>query len=201
LFLLVALSFRVLMKAPRELRSRRLRQGALGVVVLATALIAVSGRAALRFQVNDLGEGRGCTYISTVHGIESTFPGGVGFGNFQWAFPQYRMLECGIDGIWDRGHNFYLEGLLTLGLPFVFFSAACIGVIVVSVVRGLRSRGLANKLGYLAASCAGLILCHSAVDFSLQIPGMNVFVAIIFGAIIGVIKSAAIPGSIRVGAR
>ncbi len=60
-------------------------------------------------------------------------------------FPAYRDPACGISGTWERAHNFYLEALINLGLPFILAAIIVIiglvGVLIAASVPGARRAG------------------------------------------------------------
>ncbi len=152
--------------------------------LLAVLLIGLvfADRALFRAEVQGLDDARFCVAPSIFTAARDNSLVGTGFGTFRWFFPAYRDAQCGIVGIWDRAHSVYLEGYLGLGV--VFWIALAIGVLflLATFVRGLRERR--RKRGYAALGLAGLVLvlAHSAVDFSLQIPGFAAVFAAVMAA-------------------
>ena len=158
------------------------------------ALIAVVGAFALfgersvyRMQEQGADDGRWCAFASTWEAIRDNWVFGTGFGTFQDVFPMYRHAECaGIFGVWERAHNVYLEGMLGLGL--VFPIALFIGLItlVATFVHGMRARHAMRFVPVGGFSILCLVALHSLVDFSLQIPGFNVYFAAAMAAAVTV---------------
>ena len=107
---------------------------------------------------------------------------GTGFGTFRDVFPAYRNPSCGMDGVLDLAHNFYLEGWISLGLPFVILAAIIVVALVYTMVMGIRERRQ-----YRWAPAAGLAILilqimHNSVDFSIQNPGVAAVFACLTGA-------------------
>lgn len=153
--------------------------GALALAVLQVMGAGVSSR----FDVEGLASaGRMETYRSTLRLIAEHPWFGTGLGTFAWSFPAYRSGSLSVWGIWDRAHSTPLELAADLGLPLAGLIAVAWLAILAVVVRGvrLRRRGLAYPV--VALSVAVLALCHSAVDFSLQIPGYAIVVFALVGA-------------------
>jgi O-antigen ligase len=126
---------------------------------------------------------RTCAFNSTWRAIEDNFWGGTGLGTFQDVFPQYRTADCGLEGHWNQAHNFFLEGLLSLGV--VVFGACLLAVylpLIAAYARGTRER---RRLRFVPLMCLSVLITltlHSLVDFSLQIPALAVLASAILGA-------------------
>ena len=112
---------------------------------------------------------------------------GTGFGTFRDVFPMYRHAECaGIFGYWDRAHDVYLEGFLGFGILFPIVLVIGVTALVWTLVRGVRLRRSLRHIPIAGLSGLVLTLLHSAVDFSLQIPGFNVYFAAAMAAAVTV---------------
>lgn len=157
-----------------------------GLLIIVGLFALFAGRSVYRMEEQG-SEGRWCAFSSTIAAIKDNWIFGTGFGAFQDVFPVYRDSDCvGIFGIWERAHNFFLEGWLGLGLPFL--AALAVGYLVLTSVfiRGVKVR---HKLRFVPVmGLAALILAslHSVVDFSLQIPGVGVYFAAIMAATVTV---------------
>lgn len=106
---------------------------------------------------------------------------GIGYGNFESAFPAYRPDALGSLGIWDRAHSTPLELAVELGIP-----AACLVIVTClwyfyHLLSGSLRRRRDRYIPIIGASVATLGLLHTSIDFSLQIPGFGVFFAAITG--------------------
>jgi O-antigen ligase len=107
---------------------------------------------------------------------------GTGLGTFMWSFPAYRSANVPMWGIWDIAHSTPLELASDLGLPLaVLVTLAWLFVLAV-LVRGMRTRrrDLTAPVGAFAIVVLGL--AHSAIDFSLQIPGYSIVVFSLLGS-------------------
>jgi len=157
-----------------------------GLLIIVGLFALFAGRSVYRMQEQG-DEGRWCSYASTMAAIKDNWVFGAGFGAFQDVFPVYRDSDCvGIFGVWERAHDFYLEGWLGLGLPFLVALAIGYLVLIAAFVRGVRVR---HKFCFIPVmGLAALILAslHSVVDFSLQIPGLAVYFAAIMAATVTV---------------
>nr|QDP27225.1 O-antigen ligase family protein [Bradyrhizobium cosmicum] len=106
---------------------------------------------------------------------------GVGWGNFETAFPAYRTAELGSLGVWDRAHSTPLELAVELGLPAASLIVLCCLWYVYLLLRSSLRRKRDRYIPIVGVSVAALGLVHSCIDFSLQIPGFGVFFAAIAG--------------------
>lgn len=153
------------------------------LVVVIGLFALFAGRAVYRMQEQGSDDARWCAFSSTLAAIKDNWIFGAGFGAFQDVSPVYRDSDCaGIFGVWERAHNFFLEGWLGLGLPFLLALAVGGAVLVGLFVRGIRLR---HKFRYIPVmGLAALVLAglHSTVDFSLQIPGVGVYFAAVMAA-------------------
>lgn len=154
---------------------------AVGTVIVLFAILAQ--RVMLRIQTEGLFEkGRLCTYQSTWQAIQDHFWLGTGLGSFQDVFPAYRNPECGMSGYWEMAHSVYLEGWLSLGAPFLLLLVVVYYQLIKTYAYGYRHRHRFNFVPLTALAILLLLSLHSLVDFSLQIPGMAVFAALVLGA-------------------
>jgi hypothetical protein len=149
-------------------------------------LVALSGRTLLAVTTKGLDDPRFCVLPSLVQIFRDHLPVGTGFGTFQFVFPAYRDPACGIIGVWDKAHNFYLEGAITLGLPFFALLITAVAFLCWAFRTGLSQRSRSRKYVILGISAASLVALHAAVDFALQIPGFNLFFAVLIGACVAV---------------
>ena len=155
--------------------------GSLLVIVGLFAMFA--GRSVYRMEEQGTGDVRWCAFASTIAAIEDNWILGAGFGAFQDVFPVYRDSDCaGIFGVWERAHNFFLEGFLGLGLPFVAALAVGYLILVGALIRGVRVRRNLRFVPIFGLAALILASLHSMVDFSLQIPGVGVYFAAVLAA-------------------
>ncbi len=126
-------------------------------------------------------QGRWEAYRSTLRMIADRPWFGNGLGTFAWAFPPYRSGNISVVGIWDLAHSTPLELAAELGVPLAALIAAAWIAAFVVLFRGAgRSRRV--TVAPLAALVAALIAnLHSAVDFSLQVPGYAIVIFALTG--------------------
>ena len=161
---------------------------ALAAVALTLALFVLfAGRAEHRPQGLASEDSRWCAFHSTVAAIADHWPLGAGLGAFPDVFPAYRNADCaGIFGVWDHAHNVFLEGLLGLGLPFVGATALVYVALGAALVHGARVRHRFRFMPVAGLAALVLVTLHALVDFSPQIPGVAVYVAISMAAAVAV---------------
>jgi hypothetical protein len=152
---------------------------ALGALALVLGLFVLfAGRSERRAQTLASEDGRWCVFASTATAIADHWPLGAGFGAFPDVFPAYRNVDCaGVFGIWDHAHDFFLEGLLGFGLPFVGATALIYAALGAALIRGVRVRRRLRFLPVAGLAALVLVTLHAIVDFSLQILGVAVYVA------------------------
>lgn len=131
-------SRRHLRPAPRW-RSLLKLLSAIGFVVVLLTVFA--GQAILRAQERRLeDDDRFCILPGIWRAISDHWLTGTGLGTFRTVFSAYRDPACGIFGVFDRAHNFYLEGFLGLGILFPIAT-----VLAFSVLARVFRRGFAPK--------------------------------------------------------
>jgi hypothetical protein len=159
-------------------RWRRYAALAGGVLVIVGLFALFAGRSVYRLEEQGAEDGRWCAFASTIEAIKDNWVWGAGFGAFRDIYPVYRNAECaGIFGYWDRAHNFYLEGYLGLGLPFAIALVIGYAVLAGVLAYGARHRHKFRFIPVTGLAALGLVSLHSMVDFSMQIPGVNVYFA------------------------
>ncbi len=165
--------------SPVSSRQTRSRLIAIAAVIAGLLLIGLvfSGRAMLRAEVGGVDESRLCVALSILRAIGDYPLTGMGFGTFELGFPAYRSAECSFEGVWDRAHNLYLEGTLGLGAIFLVCLAIAVAALMKSFMTGLRERRKARIYPAMGIAILILALLHSALDFSLQLPGLALFFA------------------------
>lgn len=150
--------------------------GGLAGVILVGAVFA--DRALFRAEVQGLDDGRFCVAPAILQSAKDNQLTGVGFATFRLFFPAYRDALCGVAGVWDRAHSVYLEAYLGLGWIFFALLLVGVGVLVWTLVRGIGTRRSLRAYPILGLAILVLVLAHSSIDFSVQIPGFaTVFAA------------------------
>ena len=168
--------------------SRGMRVGlAIAAVAAVALLVSVLGAHSLfRLVQGGAEDDRWCIYQSAITAIRDNPWLGTGFGTFEQVFPVYRNPECGISGLWDRAHNSFLEGYLGMGFPFAIVLLFILGYLVTVFLTGYRTRRRYRIVPLAGLATLLLVLLHSAVDFSMQIPGVSAYVAAALAASIAI---------------
>jgi O-antigen ligase len=128
------------------------------------------------------GGGRLDTYRSTLKMIGDHPWFGTGQGTFAWSYPAYRTDNISTWGIWDRAHSTPLEIAAEMGIPLTAALCCWWAGVIVALWRGIQTRRRDLSIPLVAFSVAGIALLHSAIDFSLQIPGFTIVVFALVGA-------------------
>jgi O-antigen ligase len=158
-----------------------------GLLIVIGLFALFAGRSVYRMQEQGSEDSRWCAFSSTISAIKDNWIFGTGLGAFQDVFPVYRDSDCaGIFGVWERAHNFFLEGWLGLGLPFLAALAIGYLVLVAVFIRGVEVRHQFRFVPVMGLAALVLASLHSIVDFSLQIPGVGVYFAAIMAATVTV---------------
>ncbi len=162
-------------EAPRGSYVRRL---VAGVLVLAAVFAMLAERSIYRMEDENGSGARLCVYQSILGALHDQLPWGAGFGAFEDTYRMYRLPECGgIAATWDRAHNVYLEGLLGFGAIFALAFSVGLATLTVTLIRGARMRHRLRHIPVGGIAGLALVMTHSLVDFSLQIPGFAVYFA------------------------
>ncbi|WP_183695864.1 MULTISPECIES: O-antigen ligase family protein [Rhizobium] len=160
----------------------------LSAMVFIVALLSVfAGQAILRAQERRLeDDDRFCILPGIWRAISDHWLTGTGLGTFRAVFPAYRDSACGIFGIFDRAHNFYLEGFLGLGILFPVTAILAFAVLAKVFRQGFAQRRRLRHFVLLGLAATVLVALHAAVDFSLQIPGFAVFYSAFLSAVVAI---------------
>ena len=155
-----------------------------GLVIVIVIGIVFADRALFRTEVQGLDDGRFCVAPAILRAAQDNQLTGVGFATFRLFFPAYRDPLCGISGVWDRAHSVYLEAYLGLGLMFFAVLIVGVGTLVWTFVRGIGARRSLRPYPVLGLAVLLLVLAHSSIDFSLQIPGFAAVFAAVMAALV-----------------
>ncbi|MBW6426039.1 O-antigen ligase family protein [Rhizobium sp. XQZ8] len=149
-------------------------------ILIGLSVFSLSGRVLLRAEVQGVADARFCVLPGIWDAISDRFPFGSGLSSFQEVFPAYRDAGCGIGRVWDKAHNVYLEGMVSLGAFFVVMVVIVVIWLSCIFVLGLKRRRRMRMGAEIGLASLSLIAIHSAFDFSLQISGLAMVVAAIF---------------------
>ena len=163
----------------------------IGLIGLTLVFVLFGGRALLRAETQGTEDARFCIFPAITELAKNNWLQGTGFGTFRNAFAPYRDPSCGVGFLWDRAHNFYLEGAVGLGLVSWLVLIFGLGYLIVVLIGGLRKRR--QQKSYVALGIASLVLValHGLVDFSLEIPGMACYFAALLAATVSMAKKPA----------
>lgn len=153
---------------------------ALGSGIVALSLFQLlGGQVEGRIDSNGLvDQGRLAAYHSILRIIADHPWFGTGLGTFAWVFPPYRSGNISIQGVWDIAHSTPLELAAELGVPLAALIAVAWIVAFLIIIHGTRR---SRRETVTPIATLGVVLIanlHSAVDFSLQVPG---YAIIVFG--------------------
>lgn len=176
-------------KRPAAERRKPLLVAAIVLGVLSMLLVFAS-RTLFRVNVRGAEDARFCYWPDVARAISDNWLTGTGFGTFRTVFSAYRNADCGITGLFDRAHNSYLEGFLTLGIVFPILIAVVFCVFGRIFWNGYRTRRRMQHYAALGLAGTLLIATHAIVDFSLQIPGLAIFYAAFLGGITSICYGA-----------
>lgn len=165
----------------KSLTKRRLITLTALLVFLSVVFSILGERVQLRAEQQGRSDPRFCILTGAWSATVDNLPLGAGLTSFEPTFSPYRDPRCGVSGTWDKAHNFYLEGLLTLGVFFPIALLVCLFVLARSFVTGFRMRESRRYIVVAGMAATALVLIHAAVDFSLQIPGMAAYFAAVLG--------------------
>ena len=165
---------------------KRLRRGRFVAGVLALSLIGVAfaalfgGEVDRRFTlVGDDATARLSVFELTLESIAKTPFTGTGFGTFAQVYGLER--EPGMDDVFLRAHNIYLENALELGIPAAASLIAALALVAWRCARGVRERQFNAVYPALGLGATALVGSHALVDFSLQVPAVAVTYTFIIG--------------------
>ena len=164
-------------KAPLNSWMKRWLVAALMLLVVGAVFGTFSGQAVLRAKESGLTDSRFCILPGIMKMLSDTWPMGAGLTSFRDVFPAYRDPTCGLGGVFDRSHNVYLEAIVGLGAMGLAMIVVTVAALASVFVNGIRKRRRFRFAGILGLSILLLVMLHSALDFSLQIPGFAVWFA------------------------
>ncbi len=157
------------------------------VVVLALTFLSFSAQAILRAKERELfDDDRLCILPGIWRAVSDHWLTGTGLGTFRTVFASYRDPACGIFGVFDRAHNFYLEGVLGLGIVFPVALMISVASLSAIFLWGFKHRRRGRSYVILGICTLILVMLHATVDFSLQIPGFAIFFAALLSGTVSI---------------
>ena len=166
-------------------KQRGSRRRAALVIAVAIALFALfANRVAIRMETRLEDDMRFCYMPGIARAITDNWPLGSGLSSFAEIYAPYHAARCGVDAVVTHAHNVYAEGLLTLGAAFPFYVAFFVLVQLTIFIRGARKRRNYRYASHLGLAALLLVLLHSILDFSLQIPGFAMAYAVFLAPVV-----------------
>ncbi len=160
-------------------------------IVSLLVLLQMAARIALRIETQGLEDGRWCIAQGTMRAIADHSIWGTGLGTFERVFPSYREPECMFGGVIDIAHNVYLEAYLGLGLAAPILLIGVLWVLGGALLQGMRRRRY-RFAAVIGIAIVFLVLLHSLFDFSLQIPGFSVYLAVALACAVSLAQGRAL---------
>lgn len=169
----------------RRMGARR-RVSRIAVLAVAVLLVLVwasaSGGLVGRLQQTDLtGDARLTLYERTTEMIAERPLTGHGLGTFQERFPQYRSTHMPPYPDYDKAHNSYLDLAAGVGIPAALLVIAMIAWILGACLEAYFRAKRQHIMPLVGAAVIVQVGIHSLVDFSMQIPGVQVNFAFVLG--------------------
>ncbi|MBY0429209.1 MAG: O-antigen ligase family protein [Alphaproteobacteria bacterium] len=103
---------------------------------------------------------------------------GYGLGSFQAV---YRLYNHSVTWSFNRAHSDTLESLVDLGVPFGLMLWAAVALLFSGLAHGILTRRRHGLFPALGIAASVVVIAHSSIDFSLQIPGVAMPFAMLLG--------------------
>ncbi len=171
--------------APRRKRRGRTFLGlGLALLVAVYVLVSFSGDATLaRFaDLAASGTGRAQVHALSAQAIADRPLVGTGLGTFAETFQQYRDDTFDVLTLaYQKAHSTYLELALEGGLPAFVAMMVLFAGLTGLCLRGVIVRRQDKVYPAIGLGATALVAAHSAVDFSVQIPGFALTYLLLMG--------------------
>ncbi|MBR0963762.1 O-antigen ligase family protein [Bradyrhizobium diazoefficiens] len=160
-----------------------------GSVALAVTLLWLSqmGRIGSQGLFDD---GRWFVYEFCIAAIRDRPVLGAGAGTFGDLFPSFRHHGFDMGGVWEYAHSTILEIFFEMGIPIGVL--VVLGAVASLLILGRSAMNSRNSDRLTLAATMGIAVLsylHSAIDFSMQIPGYFIVFWILLGC--GLARSSA----------
>jgi O-antigen ligase len=169
----------------RYRRGGRTAPLATATILVALSLAAISGKGAIdRLTEVESGiAGRAAVWSLTRDAAAERPLSGTGLGSFDDVYLAMRDETLSpTTPPFLRAHNSYIENALELGLPGLALLVLAIAWLAVWCGHGVLNRRRDGIYSCVALGTLALSAMHATVDFSLQIPAVNVVLAALLGA-------------------
>ncbi|MFK7877317.1 MAG: O-antigen ligase family protein [Paracoccaceae bacterium] len=163
-----------------------------GAVVAFVVLTSATGMTN-RILATEAENGRFLVYPEVVRAVMDRPFLGHGLGAFHDVFRQYVPAEAAV-GEWVRAHNSYLENTFELGIPAAASFYLALLLITWRIYRATVTRTRNRAFSCFALAAIATAATHSLFDFSLQMPAIAAFFAIVLA--MGWAQSVSLRGSL-----
>ena len=123
---------------------------------------------------------RWSAYRVALEAIRNAWLTGYGLGTFEDVFSVFRDESVGINEVWIRAHNVYLEAALSLGVPLTLVCLLGFTSVLGPLLKANLMKGV-NVPAQAALPIFLVIAIHSLFDFSLQSLGVAIPVMLLLG--------------------
>lgn len=117
----------------------------------------------------------------TQQAIQSAPLLGSGYGGFASVFPMYRDTTLPAPAVYEMAHSTYLELAMEIGLPATAALLIALFWFGMTALVGAFRRERDRSLPALGFAATVLVAVHATLDFSMQIPGVQLTFAAILG--------------------
>lgn len=161
-----------------QLRGR----GSIGVIAILIVGVFYASGATTYDRIADGGMSGRPELIALTRSAIATAPLiGSGYGSFETVFPMYRDTSLPGPMNYEMAHSTYLELAMEIGIPAAVAMVLTLLWFAVIALLGAFRRERDRSLPGLAVAASVLVAVHSALDFSLQIPGVQYLFAALLG--------------------
>lgn len=162
---------------------------ALAVCLLAYGVLSDHQAVRDRFDENpEVGHHRLTAWSETAAMISDYTLTGVGFANYEQAFPPYKS-EASL-GYRDHACSDWIEGFATIGV--IGMTPVTLGVVALFLVVFIRLRDTGPDFPWVMGAWCGLLgyACHCAVEGMVRLPALSLSASLVAGLILGVTAAA-----------
>jgi len=145
-----------------------------GMAVLSTRFSAAARRTGV--------QSRTVVWRESLPAIRDHFWTGTGLGTFWVVYPAYRQVPSEMR--WNETHNDYLQVFFETGLPGFLIAMWFLWRLAAWLIPRLLNDG-DPEFGVILGASLGIfgMLCHSLVDFNLQLPANGMLFLVLCGLV------------------
>ena len=153
--------------------------GLIGAGAIVMIVVAGSGLLARVSESASELAGRTEIYQGTLAAIKDHPILGTGLGSFEFVYPPYQPQSE--TRLIEYAHNEYLQNMLELGIPAALLFYIALGILVSRCFIGAVRRRRNAIYPAVAVGASALVIAHSMVDFSTQMPAVSATFAALVG--------------------